>query len=232
AHPAQVRGREDPGRADRRLRAAAPGLLPDPARSHAVRGGPYWLDHPVRLARTAGVDGPHRITRPRRTRCARRPGRCDPGGRQLMRLSKPGRLGRIHARNAPLRRAKHGDLDILMPPPYEIPAAAQQEAREKVESLIARLQPGGLDGNSRDVLNNLINDWMDQEIARLLSHREEWKAVASMLTGLAREEVALRRHRYEADYGRAQQDRQALALAYEQLTGAPYENLPSPYPQH
>ena len=149
-----------------------------------------------------------------------------------MRLSKPGRLVRIQHRNDPFRRAKHGDLDILMPPPYEIPAAAQQEAREKVESLIARLQPGGLDGNSRDVLNNLINDWMDQEIARLLSHREEWKAVASMLTGLAREEIALRRHRYEADYGRAQQDRQALALAYEQLTGAPYENLPSPYPQH
>lgn len=149
-----------------------------------------------------------------------------------MRMPTPRRLPRLGRRNDPFRRAKHGDLDILMPPPYEIPAAAQQEAREKVESLIDRLQPGGLDGNSRDVLSNLINDWMDQEIARLLSHREEWKAVASMLTGLAREQVARWRHRYEADYSRAQQDRQALALAYEQLTGAPYKDLPSPYPHH
>jgi hypothetical protein len=149
-----------------------------------------------------------------------------------MHMPKPGRLSRLQRRNDPFRRAKHGDIDILMPPPYEISVAAQQEAREKVESLIDRLQPGALDGNSRDVLSNLINDWTDQEIARLLSHREEWKAVASMLTGLAREEVARCRHRYEADYSRAQQDRQTLALAYEQLTGAPYEDLPSPYPQH
>jgi hypothetical protein len=149
-----------------------------------------------------------------------------------MRMLKPGWLSRFRRRNDPFHRAKHGDLDIIMPPPYEMSDAAQQEARQKVESLIGQLQPNGLDGNSRDVLNNLINAWMDQEIARLHSHREEWKAVAGMLTGLAREEVARHRHRYEADYARAQQARQTLALAYEQLTGAQLTDLPSPYSRH
>src|SRR5450755_1692253 len=150
-----------------------------------------------------------------------------------MRIPKPSwRSSRLRHRNDPFHRAKHGDLDIVMPPPYELSDTVQAEARQKVEHLIGQLQPGGLDGNSLDVLSNLINAWMDQEIARLHGHRDEWMAVASMLVGLAREEVVRRRHRYEAHYARAQQARQAMADAYEQLTGAKLADLPAPYPRH
>src|ERR1700761_8923924 len=149
-----------------------------------------------------------------------------------MKWSTIGRgLARHHRRNDPFRRSKHGDLDILMPPPYDDSDANQRQARQRVEELIGRLQPGGLDGNSRDVLNNLINAWMDQELARLDSHHDERRAVVEMLIGLAREEVARRKHRWEADYARAQLARQTLAIAYRQLTGEELDDLRSPYPR-
>jgi hypothetical protein len=135
-------------------------------------------------------------------------------------------------RRDPFTRAKHGDLDIVMPPPYDMTDHGQRQARQRVEEMIRELQPGGLDGNSRDVLNNLINAWMDQEIARVRGHRDEREAVGIMLTGLAREEIARRRQRYEADYARAQHDRQALAIAFRELTGAELADLGSPHPDH
>jgi hypothetical protein len=130
----------------------------------------------------------------------------------------------------PFLRAKHGDLDIVMPPPYDMSDHSQRQAREQVERMIGRLQPGAIDGNSRDVLNNLINAWMDQEIARLGSQREERKAVSGILIGLAREEVSRRKHCYEADLARAQHAHQVLAIAFDALTGSKMTGLPSPHP--
>lgn len=139
---------------------------------------------------------------------------------------------RPRRRHDPFLRAKHGDLDIVMPPPYDMSDTGQRQAREQVEKLVRQLQPGGLDGNSGEVLNNLINAWMDQEIARLGSYRDERRAVSGMLIGLAREEVARRKQRYEADYARSQHARQALAIAFRELTGTELTELQSPHPPH
>jgi hypothetical protein len=100
-----------------------------------------------------------------------------------------------------------------------------------VETLIKQLQPDGLDGNSREVLNNFINDLIDQDIARLRAHRAEWKAVGGILIGLARKEVARRQPRYEDDSSQAQRAQQALAVTYQQLTGKDLADLPSPRPR-
>ena len=143
------------------------------------------------------------------------------------------RTFRRHRRNDPFNRTKHGDLDLLMPPPYDMSDVGQREARQRVETLIGQLQPGGLDGNSREVLNNIINAWMDQELARLASQRDERQAVITMLIGLAREEVSRRKYRYEADYARVQHARQTLAITYRELTGKELdEDFASPYPRH
>lgn len=58
------------------------------------------------------------------------------------------------------------------------------------------------------------------------------KPFGRTLIGLAREEVSRHKHRYEADYVRAQHARHALALAYQELTGAELPDLPSPHPRH
>jgi hypothetical protein len=134
-------------------------------------------------------------------------------------------------RGSAFLRIAGGDLDIAMPPPYDMSDAAQRQARQTVEKLLGQLRPDGLDGNSRDVLNNLINDWIDQDIARLSAHRAEWTAVSRILIGLAREEVARRQPRYDADYSRAQRARQALAVTYQQLTGKDLADLPSSPPR-
>lgn len=128
-------------------------------------------------------------------------------------------------------RIKRGDLDIAMPPPYDMSDGAQRQARQAVETLIKQLQPDGLDGNSREVLNNFINDLIDQDIARLRAHRAEWKAVGGILIGLARKEVARRQPRYEDDSSQAQRAQQALAVTYQQLTGRDLADLPSPRPR-
>jgi hypothetical protein len=119
-----------------------------------------------------------------------------------------------------------------MPPPYDMSDAPQTQARENVEQLIQRLHPGALDGNSREVLHNLVNDWTDQEASRLSGDRVEWKAVSGILVGLAREEAARRQPRYADDYLRARQALHALALTYRQLTGEELAELPSPHPSY
>ena len=107
----------------------------------------------------------------------------------------------------------------MAPPPYAMSRAAQQEARQRVEHLIARLQPGGLDDNNRDVLNNLINAWTDQQLAELDAERDQRQAYVDAMVGQAAEQVARYKPRYEADVARVTQATAVLAMMYEELTG-------------
>jgi hypothetical protein len=136
------------------------------------------------------------------------------------------------SRHGTTRRTRYGDLDIAMPAPHDMSDAGQAEARARIESLVSRLQPRGIDAGSREVLNNLINAWMDQASARVNHHHIEQAAVSAMLIGRAREEVTRLRPRYEADYARAQHACRTLAVTYQQLTGREMTDLPSPHPAH
>jgi hypothetical protein len=131
-----------------------------------------------------------------------------------------------------LRRARPGGLDIARPAPHDMSDAEQARARARIEDLVGRLQPRAIDAGSREVLNNLINSWMDQANARVNGHHIEQTAVSAMLIGLAREEVTRRRSRYEADYARAQHACRTLAVTYQRLTGREMTDLPSPHPAH
>jgi hypothetical protein len=131
-----------------------------------------------------------------------------------------------------LRRARHASLDIARRAPHDMSDAEQAQARARIEALIERLQPQAIDAGSREVLNNLINAWMDQASARVNRHHLEQTAVSAMLIGLAREEVTRRRPRYEADYARAQHAFRTLAVTYQQLTGREMTDLPAPHPAH
>jgi hypothetical protein len=126
--------------------------------------------------------------------------------------------GRRPHRNDPFTRATHGDLDIVMPPPYEMSRDQQVEALAWVEELLQRVQPGGLDAGSREFLNNLINAWCDEAIARLDAERDERQAVADVLIGLAGEEAARSKPKYDVDLTRALHAREALESALEALT--------------
>jgi hypothetical protein len=139
-------------------------------------------------------------------------------------------LRRRRPRDLLLRRARPGDLDIARPAPHDMSDADQERARARIEDLVGRLQPRAIDAGSREVLNNLINSWMDQANARVNGHHIEQTAVSAMLIGLAREEVTRRRSRYEADYARAQHACRTLAVTYQQLTGREMTDLPSPHP--
>jgi hypothetical protein len=132
--------------------------------------------------------------------------------------------------NDPFTRATHGDLDIVMPPPHDMSDTTQARARAEVEELVRRLQPGGLDAGSREVLNNLINARADQAVARLEAERDERQSVGEILIGLAREEAARRKPLYDADLARVMQAREALEIAFTELTGkttiGPFAPLP------
>jgi hypothetical protein len=139
---------------------------------------------------------------------------------------------RRRPRDPLLRRARPGGLDIARPAPHDMSGAEQARALARIEDLVGRLQPRAIDAGSREVLNNLINSWMDQANARVNGHHIEQTAVSAMLIGLAREEVTRRRSRYEADYARAQHACRTLAVTYQQLTGREMTDLPSPHPAH
>lgn len=138
---------------------------------------------------------------------------------------------RRHRRNDPFTRATHGDLDIVMPPPYDMSQAEQQEVLARVEDLLRRLQPGAIDAGSRDVLNNLINSWAHQAIARLDADRDERLAVGDVLVGLAQEELARRKPRYDADYARVLHVYEALDVTFSALTGKKTSDLRAAAPQ-
>ena len=126
-------------------------------------------------------------------------------------------------------RGVRGELDLQMPPPYDMDPPRQREDREQVEQLIANLA-GGLDAGSREVLNNLINDLTDQSIARLRAERDNRQAVSDILEGLAREEVARHKPRYDADAARVHQAGLALAVTFQELTGLSIDEVTPPRP--
>jgi len=130
-----------------------------------------------------------------------------------------------------LSRTSTDDLDVALPHSYAMSAASQDAARQRVEDLIARLQPGGLDDSNRDVLNNLINAWTDQQLAELDHDRDERLAVADALVGAAAAEVARYKPRYEADAARVTQATAVLADMYEQLTGRKATDQVAPRPR-
>jgi hypothetical protein len=133
--------------------------------------------------------------------------------------------GKQTQRENAFARATHGDLDIVMPPPYDMPAEVRQEALDRVQHLIDQLKPEALDEGSRDVLNNLINAWADQDIARLAAERDERQAVGDILVGLARERVARLRPQYDADVTRVLHTAEALEVTFEALTGKKHSVL-------
>ncbi|MGX7826033.1 hypothetical protein ACTG9Q_13160 [Actinokineospora sp. 24-640] len=129
-----------------------------------------------------------------------------------------------------LARVVGGELDLIMPPPYDTSETEPAAGRQRVEELIGRLTPNGLDAGSRDVLNNVINDWADAAVARLDSERDERQAVGDVLIGLAREEVARRKPLYDRDLTRALHYREALEAAFVALTGKNTATLLEPAP--
>jgi hypothetical protein len=122
-----------------------------------------------------------------------------------------------------------GELDLEMSPPYVTDHRRLAEERAHVERLIVSLT-GGLDAGSREVLNNLINDYADQALADLQRQRDNRLAVNDILEGLARQEVARRKPRYEADLAEVQQAGVALAVTFRELTGLDLDEVKPPRP--
>jgi hypothetical protein len=119
------------------------------------------------------------------------------------------------------------DIERLTPPTYDMSLNRHEQARAEITELIGRLQPGGLDSGSREVLNNLINAWTDSQLAELDAARDERLAVVDNLVALAAEQVARYKPRYDADLARVGQTGSALATTYEALTGRkPSEFVP------
>ena len=134
-------------------------------------------------------------------------------------------------RRDPFSQIDPGDLDVQMPPPYDTSDAKQQAARARIETLVGKLQPGGLDAGSREVLNNLINAVADQDVARLEAERDERQAVGDILIGLAKKQVARHRPRYDEHFLAMRHAHHALGVAFKALTGKEIEDLGTPYPR-
>ena len=132
-------------------------------------------------------------------------------------MARRQKLGRPR-RNA-RGRGPGQDLDRITPPTYDMSLGRHEQARAEIAELIDRLQPGGLDARSREVLNNLINAWTDGQLAELDAARDERLAVVDSQIALAAEEVARYKPRYDADLARVGQTGSALAASYEALTG-------------
>jgi len=121
-------------------------------------------------------------------------------------------------RNAP-GRGPGQELDRITPPTYDMSLGRHEQARAEIAELVDRLQPGGLDARSREVLNNLINAWTDGQLAQLDAARDERLAVVDGLIAVAAEDVARYKPRYDADLARVGKTGSALAASYEALTG-------------
>jgi hypothetical protein len=134
-------------------------------------------------------------------------------------------------RRDPFTQIDPGDLDVQMPPPYDTSDSKQQAARARIEALVGKLQPNGLDAGSREVLNNLINAVADQEVARLEAERDERQAVGDLLIGLAKKQVARHRPKYDEDFLAMRHAHHALGVAFKALTGKEIEDLGTPYPR-
>ncbi|MGI9004469.1 MAG: hypothetical protein ACR2GH_22935 [Pseudonocardia sp.] len=138
-----------------------------------------------------------------------------------MAISMPDWAKRFRKRRVdPFTRASRDGLDLVMSPPYDMDMSEtiRTELRGEVEALVARLLPNAVDAYSGDVLDDWLDARADQIVARLDSEQEERQAVGEALIGLARQEVARRKARYDADLTRLQQAQEALEVAREQLT--------------
>ena len=143
----------------------------------------------------------------------------------MARRLKPGK----QRRNAP-GPGPGQDLDRITPPTYDMSLGRHEQARGEIAELIDRLQPGGLDAGSREVLNNLINAWTDGQLAELDAARDERLAVVDGLIAHAAEQVARYKPRYDADLARVGQTGSALAASYQALTGRPPSEFVLPRP--
>jgi hypothetical protein len=128
-------------------------------------------------------------------------------------------FNRRTARRAMFARPPAQPLDLVKPPLYEQQEQWMTRARAQVEQMINALKPKALDAGSREVLNNLINAWAEQALAELDAARDDRRAIARMLIGMADQEVARRKPRFDADIARVSHARAALADAFEALTG-------------
>ena len=142
-----------------------------------------------------------------------------------MALPVPGWWPGKRRRTSPFTRTVRGNLDITMPPPYDMSDDEQVRARQRVEEMVGRLSPGGIDAGTSGALDNLINAWLDQHAARLQAERDERQAVGEVLIGLAREELARQEPAYAADLDAVMQTREAMAVTFEALTGKPAASL-------
>jgi hypothetical protein len=133
------------------------------------------------------------------------------------------------SRNAP-GAGPGQEIERLTPPTYDMSVARHEQARAEIAELVGRLQPGGLDSGSREVLNNLINAWTDSQLAELDAARDERLAVVDNLIALASEQVARYKPRYDADLARVGQTGSALASTYEALTGQKSSEFVPPRP--
>jgi len=140
-------------------------------------------------------------------------------------MARPRKTGKAR-RNAP-GASPEQELARLTPPTYDMSLGRHEQARAEIAELIGRLQPGGLDSGSREVLNNLINAWTDSQLAELDASRDERLAVVDNLIAQAAEQVARTKPRYDMDLARVGQTGSALAATYEALTGRqPSEFVP------
>ena len=140
-------------------------------------------------------------------------------------MARPRNIGKP-SRNAP-GGGSGQEIERVTPPTYDMSLARHEQARAEIAELVGRLQPGGLDAGSREVLNNLINAWTDSQLAELDAARDERLAVVDNLIALAAEQVARHKPRYDADLARVGQTGSALATTYEALTGRkPSEFVP------
>jgi hypothetical protein len=143
----------------------------------------------------------------------------------------PRSRGQRRAAGTPAAGAPGQELERITPPTYDMSTARHDQDRADIAELIARLQPGALNANSREVLNNLINARTDALLAELDAARDERQAVVDSLVAQAAEQVARYKPQFEADLARVAQTSSALATAYEALTGQSADEFSTPRPR-
>src|SRR5262245_26189648 len=80
-------------------------------------------------------------------------------------------------------------LDLAKGTPYEVQLQQPSLTPTVIEEWVDRLG-GGADPQVRQVLDNLIDAWTDQELAALDGHRDDRRAECNAIVALAAEQVA------------------------------------------
>ncbi|MFY1659710.1 hypothetical protein [Micromonospora sp. WMMD1274] len=129
---------------------------------------------------------------------------------------RPGRRNKVFFAGAP-----DHPLDLVKPPGYELDESWRAEIRAQVLQRIESLKPGAIDAGTREVVHNYINAQVQQSLKAVEGMRDERRAIARVLVGIADEEVARRKPRFDVDFARACHAIAAAAIAFEKLTGRP-----------